>query len=302
MRKDYTILLILFFISIADARIIVSIPELKSIAERISGEEVDCLIKSPVDPHYVSIGYQELRELENAEVILLANSELIEFESKIKENYEEKCLDFKDYNATILEFAGIGENPHAYWLLPKNALNIANALKKRLAEIHPEKAGEFEKNYEDFKKAIELAKRDAEKIVSKFKDHSFVAMDPHVAYAISALSLRVSLAFPEEITPSAEELQRIKHFERCVLVIADYQEGTKIAEMAKQIAEESKCGIAKVKIVSDLSYESLLIVNAVALANPSFMEHEEDWVPYLLMLVVLEALALVALWRSRRKT
>ncbi|MDK2876666.1 MAG: zinc/manganese transport system substrate-binding protein [Archaeoglobaceae archaeon] len=305
MRKAYTFSLIFLVVlfSSADAKILVSIPELESIAERISGEEVESLIPPAVDPHLASIGYQELSRLEDAEIVLLANSKLIEFESKIKQSYAEKCLDFEDYNVTLLEFAGIGENPHAYWLFPGNALNMAFALKERLAEIHPEMAEEFEKNYESFKKAIELAEKDAEKIVSKVRDYSFVAMDPHTAYAISALGLKVSFVFPEEITPSAEEIRRIKQFENCVLVIADYQGGTKIGEMAKQIAKESKCGIAKVKVVSDLSYESLLISNAVALANPSFIESEEDWILYLLMLVVVaEALAMVVIWQSRRRT
>jgi len=301
MRKAYTVILILL-ISAADARILVSIPELEGIAERISGEDAESLIGSQVDPHYASISYQELKKIEDAEVVLLANSKLIEFESKIRQVCGEKCLDFEDYNATLQEFPGIGENPHAYWLLPKNALNIALALKNRLAEIHPERAGEFEKNYRNFKKAIELAEKDARKIVSDVKDYSFVAMDPHAAYAISALGLKVSLAFPEEVTPSAEELKGIDRLRNCVLVIAEYQEGTKVEEIAKQIAKESKCGIAKVKVVSNLNFETMLIANAVSLANPLFSESENEWLLYLLSLVVLvESVALVVLWQSKRR-
>jgi len=301
MRKAYTVILILL-ISAADARILVSIPELEGIAERISGEDAESLIGSQVDPHYASISYQELKKIEDAEVVLLANSKLIEFESKIRQVCGEKCLDFEDYNATLQEFPGIGENPHAYWLLPENALNIALALKNRLAGIQPERAGEFEKNYKDFKKAIEAAEKDARKIVSDVKDYSFVAMDPHAAYAISALGLKVSLAFPEEVTPSAEELKGIDRLRNCVLVIAEYQEGTKVEEIAKQIAKESKCGIAKVKVVSNLNFETMLIANAVSLANPLLSESENEWLLYLLSLVVLvESVALVVLWQSKRR-
>ncbi len=301
MRKAYTVILILL-ISVADAKILVSIPELKGLAERISGEEVESLIGSQVDPHYASISYQDLKKIENAEVILLANSQLIEFESKVKQVCGGRCLDFEDYNATLQDFPGIGKNPHAYWLLPRNALNIAQVLKNRLAEMYPERAGEFEKNYQNFKKAIEFAEKDAEKIVSKVKDYSFVAMDPHAAYAVSALNLKVSLAFPEEVTPSVEELSRVGQLRNCVLVLAEYQEGTKLEEIAKQIAREYKCGMATVRVVSDLNFETLLISNAVSLSNPSFAESENNWPLYLLSsIAIAEALGMVVLWRSKRR-
>ncbi|MEG9194639.1 MAG: zinc ABC transporter substrate-binding protein [Candidatus Methanoglobus sp.] len=302
VRKAYTVILILL-ISVADAKILVSMPELKGIAERISGEEVESLIGSQIDPHYASIGYQDLKKIEDAEIVLLANSQLIEFESKVKQFCGRKCLDFEDYNATLQDFPGIGENPHAYWLLPRNALNIALALKNRLVEMHPEKAGEFEKNYQDFKKAIEFAEKDAEKIASKVRDYSFVAMDPHAAYAVSALGLNVSLAFPEDVTPSAEELARLGQLRNCVLVLAEYQEGTKLEEIANQISEEYKCGMAKVRVISDLNFETLLIANAVSLSNPSFAEFENNLPLYLLSFIaVAEALGMVVLWRSKRRT
>jgi len=302
MWKAYTVILILL-VSLADAKILVSMPELKEIVERISGEEVESLIGSQIDPHSVSIGYQDLKKIEYAEVVLLANSRLLEFESKVMQVCGGKCLDFEDYNATLQDFPGIGENPHAYWLLPRNALNIALALKNKLVEMHPERVEEFEKNYQDLKKAIEFAEKDAKKIVSKVKDYSFVAMDPHVAYAVSALGLNVSLAFPEEFTPSAEELSRMGQLRNCVLVLVEYQEGTKLEEIAKQISEDYKCGMAKVRVISDLNFETLLIANAVSLSNPSFAESENNLPLYLLSsIAVTEALGIVVLWRSKRRT
>lgn len=298
--KAYTLVLILLLIGLAEGKILVSIPELKSLAERISGEEVESLIPSSVDPHYVSISYRELKKVEEAEVVLLANSWLIPFEAELKQNCL-RCLDFENYNATLLEFPGIGKNPHAYWLLPENALKIANALKKKLSEIEPKRAEELERNYEDFKKSLELAEKDAKKLVSNVKDYEFIAMDPHTAYAVSALGLKVSYAFPEEIAPSAFEIENLKA-EKCVFVIADYQEESKLGEIAKQMAVEKGCGIAKVKVISELSFESQLLANAVSLSNPQFEAKGENSLIYLLSLIaVCEAIALVVLWRLRRR-
>ncbi|WP_161997848.1 hypothetical protein, partial [Escherichia coli] len=127
-------------------------------------------------------------------------------------------------------------------------------------------------NFERFASSLQLAKRDAEKIVSKVKDYEFIAMDPHTAYAISALDLSVSFAFPEDISPGAVELKNLSLKSNCVVVLADYQRGTKIEEIAVKIAEKERCGIASLKVVSDLSPESMLVYNAVSLSNPEYRE------------------------------
>ncbi|MCX7999586.1 MAG: zinc ABC transporter substrate-binding protein [Leptospiraceae bacterium] len=302
MRKTNTIFLILLFIiGCSEAKIIVSIPDLKNIAERISGEEVESVLPSSVDPHYASISYKELKELENAEIVLLANSELIGFEAEIKNICGDRCLDFKDYNANLFDFRGIGYNPHAYWLLPENALKIALTLKNKLIELHPEKYEEYNKNYEDFRKSVEIAENLAEEIVSKVQNYDFIAMDPHTAYAISALQLKVSMAFPEDLTPAMREIGEVKEG-KCIVVIAEYQEKTKIEEIAKQIAMEKKCGISKVKILSDMSFEAQLVSNSVLLSNPVYLSSEDYSLFYLILIIaVVEAIALVVLWQSRRK-
>ncbi|MEM2727343.1 MAG: zinc ABC transporter substrate-binding protein [Archaeoglobaceae archaeon] len=301
-KANTVILIFLLLIGLSEGKIIVSIPDLKNIAEKISGEEVDSILPSAVDPHFVSLSYPEIRMAENAEIVLLANSELIGFEAEIKSVYGNKCLDFEDYNATILEFSGIGYNPHAYWLLPENALKIAFALKNRLSELHPDKAKYYEENYSKFEKSLDNAKNDAEKLIKGMENFNFVAMDPHSAYAISALGLKVFLAFPEDISLSASEIQNLKKLEKCILVIPDYQENTKLGEIARQIAKNVGCGISRVKVVSDLSIESQLISNAFSISNPIYLNSETNvWFYVLSLISVLEAIALVVLWQSRRK-
>lgn len=303
MRKANTaVLILLLLIGLSEGKIIVSIPDLKNIAEKISGEEVESILPSAVDPHFVSLSYQELRMAENAEIVLLANSKLIGFEEEIKSAYGNKCLDFEDYNAKILEFSGIGYNPHAYWLLPENALRIAFALKNRLSELHPDKAGYYEENYLNFERSLANAKNDAEKLTKGMENFNFVAMDPHSAYAVSALGLKVSLAFPEDISLSASEIQNLKKLEKCILVIPDYQENTKLGEIAKQIAKNVGCGVSKVKVVSDLNIESQLISNAFSISNPIYLSSEDNiWLYILSLIAVIEAVALVVLWQSKRK-
>uniref|UniRef100_A0A7J3M3K4 Zinc ABC transporter substrate-binding protein n=1 Tax=Archaeoglobus fulgidus TaxID=2234 RepID=A0A7J3M3K4_ARCFL len=300
MRKTYSIVLTLLLIPIANASVVVSIPDLKSIVERICGEDVESIATANVDPHLFSLTSEELQKVRNAKLLILANSEMLEFEKKIK-SLSSETLDFRDYEPKILSFPGIEENYHAYWLLPENTIRIASKVKEKLSEIYPEKREIYEQNFERFVISFQLATKDAEKIVKKMRDYDFIAMDPHTAYAISALNLSVSFVFPEEAFPGAVELGNL-NLKKCVVTIADYQRETKIEEMAVKIAEEKQCGIAVLKVVSDLSPESMLIYNAVSLSNPEYKENREDFAVYILgLFAMVEAIIIVALWRSKRK-
>ncbi|MEM1578919.1 MAG: metal ABC transporter substrate-binding protein [Archaeoglobaceae archaeon] len=300
--KAYTFVLILF-LSTVDARVIVSLPDFETIVERITGEDVDVLMPSSVDPHMFSISYQDIKKIENAQLVVLANSELISFEGEIKKICK-KCIDFKDYNPTILNFPGFGENIHAYWLYPDNAIKIALKVKDVLSELNAEKAEIYNRNFENFVLSLEIAKRDSEKLVSGVKNLKFVAIDPHVAYAISALNLSVfSILFSEDIAPNAfriEELRKIAG--DCVLVIGDYQLETKLGEIAEKTAQEYNCRIAEISVFSNLSYEAQLLKNAISISNSRVIEKKGEEINYFLAFIaVIEAMIVVILWSSRRR-
>ncbi|MCS7119494.1 MAG: zinc ABC transporter substrate-binding protein [Archaeoglobaceae archaeon] len=298
MRKTHTLILILI-IPVVKASVVVSIPDLERLVEEIYGENVESILPSNADPHLFSLSYRDIERAKNTELLVLANSELIGFEEELK-RLNNKVLDFGDYNATIISFPGVGENFHAYWLYPENAVKIASKVKQKLSELYPEKAGFYEKNLEKFVESLNRAKNDVNKIVKNVKDYDFIAMDPHTAYAIYALSLNVKFAFPEDIPPSAVQLPKLKG--ECIVVIADYQRGTKIEEIAEKIAEEMGCGISQVDVISDISYEFRMILNAVKLSNPEFRREREFSLLILGAIAVIEAILLVILWRSKRKT
>ncbi|MEM0350731.1 MAG: zinc ABC transporter substrate-binding protein [Archaeoglobaceae archaeon] len=294
MWKTYTLVLILF--SVANAGIVVSIPDLKPLVEEIYGESVESILPSNVDPHMFSLSYRDLEMAKKAKMLILANSKLLGFEEELKGLCNE-TLDFEDYEATILSFPGIGKNYHAYWLYPENGVKIALKVKEKLSSIFPENAEKYEKNFERFVHHLSKTERDAEKIVSKVKNYDFIAMDPHVAYAISALKLNVSFVFPEEISPSILEIPKKRG--NCILVMAEYQKGTKLEEVAKKLASEMECGISVIDVLSNISYESRLVLNAARLSNPQIVERE-GFIVYLLgAITVFEAVVIAILWRLR---
>lgn len=296
MWKTYSIILTILIVSIARANVVVSIPDFKSIVERIYGEEVESVAPANTDPHLFSLTSEDLEKVKNAKLLILANSKIIGFEEEIK-NLNQNTLDFEDYKVEILSFPGIGKNYHAYWLLPENTIKIASKVKEKLSEIYPEKKQFYERNFEKFVSSMQVAMRDSEKIVNPVKNYEFVAMDPHTAYAISALNLNVIFAFPEEVTPGAIELKNLSN--NCVVAIAEYQKGTKIEEMALKIAQEKNCGVAVLKVLSDISPESMLISNAVILSNIRQVEREDNLAYIFAFIAAIEAILILWLWRLK---
>lgn len=296
MWKTYTIFLI---VAIAQAGIVVSIPDLKNIVEEVYGSEVEVILPGHADPHLYSPSRHDFERVKGADLLILANSEIISFEAEMKE-LSKKSLDFEDYNAKILEFPGIGKNYHAYWLYPENAIKIAEKVTEKLIEMYPEREEFYRLKFERFAEKIRDAERDAKKIVASVKDYDFIAMDPHVAYAISALDLKLLFVFPEEIPPAFADIPKKKG--DCIVVIAEYQKGTKLEEIGRKMATDIGCGIAFVDVMSEIDYSSRLILNAAKLSNPEFKREERDpLVPILGALALSEAFIIVFLWRSKRK-
>ncbi len=298
MWKAYTFLLIIY---LAEAGIVVSIPDLKPIVEEIYEEKVEFVLPAHADPHLYSPSREDFEKVTGSELCILANSEIISFEAEIK-RFCKNSLDFSDYNVTILSFPGIGENYHAYWLYPENAIKIAEKVKDRLIEIQPEKEEFYKKRFERFVEEVGKAKADAEYIVRTVKHYDFIAMDPHTAYAVAALKLNTSFVFPEEVPPSLKEIPKKKG--NCIVVIAEYQKGTKLEDIGRELAKELNCGFSAIDVMTEIRYSSKLISNAAKLSNPEF-KNEGDAVSLALgvlgSLAFIEALVIVALWRSWRK-
>ncbi|MDI9646171.1 MAG: zinc ABC transporter substrate-binding protein [Archaeoglobales archaeon] len=292
MRKCYPLfILILLVINFAEAKILVTLPELRSIAEEISGEEVEFILPPAVDPHTYALSSSDLEKIRGAELVLLANSNIIEFEKRIRD-LNKNCLDFEDYNATILNFEGYGENYHAYWMYPENALKIAKKLAEKLTEL---RGKDYMQRYYEFEERVERAEVQAKSLLKE--NGYYVASDPHVAY-ILAQFVEVKAILFEEFTQIVD-LRSLKVEKPCYIVLADYHRGTKVEEISKNFASENECKLAYTIIFSSLDYDATIIANAARISG-AFEVEKPNYNIYLIASLAL--MAVVVVWLLWRKT
>ncbi len=305
------LLLLLSAIEVAVAEkpvIVVTVSDLKPIVESVAGNyyDVRSLLPPGSDPHHFSLSGEDVEMLKKAEIIVLANSDLLSFERKIKEEFPDRVLDFPDYHAKLEDFPGYKKNPHGYWLEPENAVAIARAVAKRISENHPEMKEEVDLRLKLFREDVEDAAREARNIVGDLRGEKFVAMVPGVCYIASSLNLTVAAVMLSEGSGfvSGSELEKIKDGlksgEYEGIIVPEFMKGTKGGEVAEQLCSDAGCRVAYVKFSTGDSYVATLIVNAARISYSEIPEKPER--PYLLYLLaslcLLQATAFF-FWRTR---
>ncbi|MCS7121297.1 MAG: zinc ABC transporter substrate-binding protein [Archaeoglobaceae archaeon] len=254
MWKIYTLILMLLIIYNSSAYVVVTIPDVKSLVEKVCECEVYSL--SLTDPHTYALTRKDLDVLSKAELIVLVNSEILDFERKIKEKFG-NVVDFKDYEVELEDHADYISNPHAYWMKPKNALAIVKAVKDKLSEIHPEKAKKYEENYLAIEKILNLAEEASIKLAG-IEGKKFVALDSHVCYIITSLKGEVSLVlFEEAVGVASVKLEELKKEQIDNIVAPVFAK-----DLAEKIAEKLNVEIIYVEVVTEEDFIVKMLKNA----------------------------------------
>lgn len=304
MRLATTSLLVLlmFLYPASAGSIVVTISDFKPIVKAIAGEdfEVISLLPPATDPHEFSLSVEDLKELRKAELIVLANSHFFDFEAKISKEFT-NVLDFNDYNAKLYDCAEISSNPHGYWMLPENALNIAEAVADRLSEMHPEKREQFEENYRIFRDRVENAVKEANNVVEEEKGE-YVALVPCVCYIAKSLNISIAaVVIPEGTAENTQKLaeirEKLKNGEYKGVIAPEFMKYGKGGEIAQELVESTKAKLAWVKFSQgDYAYDTILISNAARIAYSESCSSNESQMVYLIaMFAAIEALVIALL-------
>ncbi|MET1125141.1 MAG: zinc ABC transporter substrate-binding protein [Archaeoglobaceae archaeon] len=263
MWKGNTAIILLLLIQPATAYVVVTIPDLESVASAVCGCEVFSL--SVADPHSYSLSASDYELLQNAELIVLANSRLLGFERKIKEEFE-NVLDVEDYGIEFEDCAGYEDNPHGYWMRPENVIAIARAIKNELSRLHPERAAEYEENFESFRSLVEKASEAAREIAG-IEGKKFVALVPAMCYVVSSLGGEVeSVLFSEAATLSTPELEEVKRMlksgEVAAIVAPEFARNMRGGSLAESLAAETGSEVVYVEFSTEKDYVVKLLENA----------------------------------------
>ncbi len=284
MKSVFAIIaLLLLATPVSAVNVVCTVPDFVPIVKAVGGGVVNVSSVMPPgsDPHAFSISMDTMNSLKKADLIVLANSKLLHFEEKIKENYK-NCIDFEDYaafGAKLDSFPGYSSNPHGYWLKFENGIAIARAIEVKLSRLSPDYAWYFHENLKEFEREVNEARETIKSISVEdgMEGRKCVAVVPGVCYIIQNCGMSVgSVLLGEGLGfASGKEFanieEKLKNSEYTYIVVPEFMKNSKAGEIAEQISSDTGKPVIYVKFVmagENDTYTGLQYFNALRLLKP----------------------------------
>ncbi len=187
-------------------RVVASISPLAGIADEIGGNKVETLALLPegVEPHVFQVTTGILDVANSADLLILTGH--FAWEEELANQTGKPYIDltdFEEFGAELSPMPGEesnyataqehDDNPHAYWLLPKNAIAIANATRDSLTVLSPSYSDYWQDMFNGFLHDVQGLLN----LISELDDvHSFselqvVVTFPAEAYVAEAFGIDV---------------------------------------------------------------------------------------------------------------
>ncbi|MHA1480979.1 MAG: metal ABC transporter substrate-binding protein [Candidatus Thorarchaeota archaeon] len=195
--------------------IAVSVVPLAGIVEKIGQGYigVSVLLPEGVEPHSIQLPQSAIDAAANADLLVLTGH--FPWEEELANQTATPYISLEDYEAfgavlspipgTISDFEPAqdhdhgNENPHSFWLLPKNAIAIANTTRDALTNLHSDLDDYWETMFEEFVQEIEafqdlVIEMDTE---YHFSELHAVVVFPAEAYVAETFGIEVEAVLQE---------------------------------------------------------------------------------------------------------
>ncbi|MFX1561426.1 MAG: metal ABC transporter substrate-binding protein [Promethearchaeota archaeon] len=237
--------------------IAVSVSSLAGIVQEVGGSyyNTTILLEQETEPHAFTVTPEVIAAAEKADLLVftghfhweeeLANLTATPF---IAFHDDDAWENFEDYGAELLPMPGGEEedgNPHGFWLLPKNALAIANATRAALTTLNATLSNEWSSNFEIFVEAMSafeglIASLDG---VYGFSEMHAVVVSPSEAYVAEAFGIKADAVLQvEDITLSGVKLfevqEAIRNGSISLIIGSDVAQFQTGGEFAYQLQED----------------------------------------------------------------
>lgn len=273
-------------------KVAVAIDILKPIAYSIVGDigEVYSIVPEGAEPHEFTLTPSIVREASSSDLIVITGH--MEWEMKLVERIaEDKHVQPYSISLNLLNLTGIRilmiegkRNIHGFWLLPDNAVVIAEALVDKLSKLRPGYSEEFSSNLMTFKKQVSNLKAFLNELSKKYGSSGKKVVTCFYAeqYVAEAMGLEVgSVLVGEEGMISSESLSRVydglKAGEYAFIIASDtalLMSGVRGA--LKQVSRETGCSVAYVLAVTANGlekYDDIMYYNAGQVFSALLSEH-----------------------------
>lgn len=207
----------------------VSVSSLAGIVQVIGGSRYNTtvLLEQETEPHAFSITPEIIASANAADLLVftghfhweeelanLTSTPYITFHSDgAMENYEEYGAEYSPMPGEELEEQDHQGNPHGFWLLPENALAVANATRAALTTLNSSLSDEWNTNFMVFEESIRELKDKIESLddMYGFSDMHAVVAFPAEAYVAKAFGITTDAVLQiEETTISGAKLFEVQ--------------------------------------------------------------------------------------------
>jgi ABC-type Zn uptake system ZnuABC Zn-binding protein ZnuA len=247
----------------------VSIAPLAGLVNEVGGSYIETSVMLPegIEPHAASLTPEAIAAADAADLLVLTGHFTWEEElvGVIDTPYltlddESALASYEDFGARLSEMPGDHDhteegsllaqhdhegNPHAWWLLPENAIAVANTTRAAFSTLNASLSAVWQDNFDSFTENVEAF---AELVISADEDHSFsqmhaIVVTPAEAYIAEAFGIEVEAVLQvDEVLISGTELIEVQDAIRAGDVklilgsdVAKLQAG---GEYAQQLAED----------------------------------------------------------------
>ncbi len=200
--------------------IVVDIGTLSMIVKTVSGDAANVTVILPegVDPHSYSLTANDIKKIEEADLLVLADPTYFSIDQRILDHADGKPVlyfeNYSEHGATYLSFPGFEKNYHAFWLYPINAKAIALAVRDAMILIDASNSQTYESRTSEFVEKVDVMVEEISKISKdeKWSEYTVGLMVPGVAYLAMTMGFNIDAIIikdPHE-SLSASEVARLE--------------------------------------------------------------------------------------------
>jgi len=212
--------------------IAVSVSSLAGIVHEVGGSHYDItvLLEQEIDPHAFTVTPEIIATADAADLLVFVGhfhweEELANLTSTpfITFNDNAAWENYEDYGAKLSPMPGggveeeeehnHGGNPHGFWLLPKNAIAVANATRAALTTLNITLASEWNSNFETLTESIQELEEKIDSLdeVYGFSEMHAIVVFPAEAYVAEAFGITADAVLQiEDITISSAKLFEVQ--------------------------------------------------------------------------------------------
>ncbi len=197
-------------------RVAASIAPLAGIVKDVGGDSVDVSVLLPegVEPHAASLPPSSVSAAQEADLLVLTGH--FPWEEELLGQVDTPYVTFHDEGSSIAAYETYGAslspmpgrrghgtesgNPHGWWMLPANAVAIANATRVALTMLFPSEDSTWDAGLDEFVRDVQTLQRTVQALDATYQFSALhaVAVFPAEAYIAEAFGIHCEAVLQEE--------------------------------------------------------------------------------------------------------